>query len=140
MKVNSYIRLALFGLAGGLAACSSLGPATLFRPSSPHEQYAGSLRTAHLDRTALGLDWLSAGNRALSDSLVISVPYRESGYFAAQKPFAIGYRVNAQRGDKLLIQVTLQGQAQTEVFVDVFELNGKKTELVASSKADSTSL
>ncbi|MBC8155788.1 MAG: M23 family metallopeptidase, partial [Bacteroidetes bacterium] len=140
MNVNFFFRLTLWGVFTGLTACSSFGPVTLFRSSSPHEQYASSLQTAKLDKTALGSDWLAAGNRALSDSLRIPVPHRESGYFAAQKPFAVGYRVNAQRGDKLLIRVEVQGQAQTDVFIDIFELNDRKTTLVASSKADSNVL
>lgn len=139
MNINFFSRLLLWGFVGGLTACSSLGPVTIFRPSSPHEQYAGSLRTAKLDQTALGTDWLAAGNRALSDSLRISIPYRESGYFAAQKPFAIGYRIDAQRGDKLLIRVDVQGQ-RADVFIDVFELNGKEPALVAASKADTATL
>ncbi len=138
MNVNLFIRLALWGLASGLTACSSLGPNTLFRASSPHEQYATSLRTAHLDHTALGIDWLAAGTRALSDSLQIAIPYRESGYFPAQKAFATGYRVSVQRGDKLVIRVDIQGQTPTQVFVDVFELTGSQPKLVTAATTDTS--
>ncbi len=140
MNTPFVIRLILWGFVSGLTACSSLGPAAIFRPDSPHEQYAGSLRTANLDHTALGIDWLAAGERALSDSLRITIPYRESGYFAAQKPFAIGYRVDAQRGDKLLIRVTVQGLASARVFIDVFELASGEPKLAVSAKADTNLL
>lgn len=140
MNRTSFVRLVLWGFFGGLTACSSLGPASIFRLDSPHEQYACSLRTANLDHTALGIDWLAASKRALSDSLRITIPYRESGYFAAQKPFAIGYRVDAQRGDKLLIRVTVQGVALARIFVDVFELANGDPKLAASAKADTNIL
>jgi len=69
-------------IVGFLEACTGVGPATnLFRPSSPHDQYAQSLKEAKLDKTALGTDWAAVGERALRDSLTIAIPYRESGYF-----------------------------------------------------------
>ena len=135
----------LFILFLWLVACTGTGPATgLFRQNSPHEQYEQALKSAKLDRTALGIDWLDVANRALNDSLRIAIPYRESGYFAAGRPFAIGYRVDAQRGDKLIIRVEVQGQKEGQVFIDVFELGDRnRTErpsLVASSKADTNQL
>lgn len=123
-------------------ACSGVGPSTsLFRPSSPHDQYGQSLKEARLDRTALGVDWLAAGERALRDSLKITIPYRESGYFSANKAFAVGYRMDAQRGDRFLMRVETQGKQATQVFIDVFSLdNRNRTNLVAASKADTNVL
>ena len=123
-------------------ACSGVGPNTsLFRPSSPHDQYGQSLKEARLDRTALGIDWLATGERALQDSLKITIPYRESGYFSANKAFAVGYRMDAQRGDRFLVRVETQGKQATQVFIDVFSLdNRNRTNLVAASKADTNVL
>ena len=125
-----------------LSACTGVGPATnLFRSSSPHEQYGQSLKNAKLDKTALGTDWLAASERALRDSLKISIPYRESGYFSTNKALAVGYRLDAQRGDRLLVKVETQGQKTTQVFIDVFALEDRnRTSLVASSKADTNVL
>ncbi|GAB3030509.1 peptidoglycan DD-metalloendopeptidase family protein [Spirosoma pulveris] len=129
-------------LIGLVSACTGVGPtANLFRPSSPHDQYGQSLKQAKLDQTALGTDWLSAGERALQDSLKITVPYRESGYFAANKAFAVGYRLDAQRGDRFLVQVETKGQKETQVFIDVFALESRgKSSLIAASKADTNVL
>ena len=144
--------LAISSLLAGLVACNSVGPsAGLFKSASPHEQYEQSLRTAKLDHTALGTDWLDVANRALNDSLRITIPYRESGYFSSGKPFAVGYQLDAQRGDKLIIKVDVQGQKEAQVFIDVFELgentrtnpprsNQDRPSLVASSKADTNQL
>ena len=134
-------------LAFVLSSCEIFGPGQgIFSSPSPHEQYANSLKTANLDKTALGSLWLAASERSLRDSLRITLPYRESGYFPAQSPFALGYRVQAERGDVLLIGVTVQGRdlpdiADTKVFVDVFELDDEqKPSRVLSAKADTTGL
>ncbi|WP_266367672.1 M23 family metallopeptidase [Tellurirhabdus rosea] len=135
---------AVAGLLWGLVACTGTGPGKLFQAASPHEQYARSLREARLERTALGTDWLNAGNRALQDSLVINAPYRESGYFSANKPFAVGYRLRGQRGDKFIIRVDVQGMEAARVFIDVFELNEQPSEgtpnRLLSAKADTNQL
>jgi len=117
----------LVGLISTLGACTSVGPAKLFQPQSPHDRYAQSLRDAKLERTALGTDWITAGNRALKDSVLINAPYRESGYFSADKPFAVGYRLNGQRGDKFIVRVDVQGRQAVQVFVDVFELDEQQS-------------
>ena len=137
------LRFLFTGLvAGWFSGCTGFGPtANLFRPTSPHEQYSQSLKTAKLDQTALGSDWLAAAERATRDSLTLSVPYRESGYFSAGKAFAAGYRLEAQRGDRLLVKVETQGQKATQVFIDVFALEGRnRISLVATAKADTNVL
>jgi len=138
-------RILIFFLAVWmLGSCRSTGPGKLFQASSPHEQYARSLKEARLERTALGADWLAAGERALLDSIQITAPYRESGYFSANKPFAVGYRLRGQRGDRFIIRLEVQGRQEATVFMDVYELedrsergSGRGTpERVASAKAD----
>ncbi len=147
MKAYSSRYLAVILLMGTLTSCEIFGPGQgIFTSSSPHEKYAQSLKTANLDQTALGSLWLAASERSLQDSIRIDLPYRESGYFPAQSPFAVGYRVQAERGDVLSINVSVQGRTlpnveQTQVFVDVFELDEKqKTTRVLSAKADTTGL
>ncbi|MVM38800.1 peptidoglycan DD-metalloendopeptidase family protein [Spirosoma sp. HMF3257] len=143
MIIKKLLRFLFIGLVTVcFGACTGLGPtANLFKPSSPHDQYGQSLKEARLDHTALGNDWLAAGERALRDSLKITVPYRESGYFSATKAFAIGYRLDGQRGDRFLIQVETQGQKSTKVFIDVFSLEERnRTNLTAASKADTNIL
>lgn len=126
----------------GIYACTGTSPVSnLFRSASPHEQYGQSLKAAKLDNTALGTDWLAVSERALRDSLKITVPYRESGYFSATKAFAVGYRLDAQRGDRMLIRVETQGQRNAQVFIDVFALDSRdRVSLLASSKADTNVL
>lgn len=141
--MNFFLKIALIvSLIATISACTSTGPAGgLFQSVSPHEQYERSLTDAKLNRTALGRDWVAAGQRALRDSLKITVPYRESGYFAANKPFAIGYRINGQRGDRFTIRVEVQGQQEASVFIDVFALDKRnQPDRAISAKADTNVL
>ena len=89
--------------------------------AAPYEKYAESLRAANLEKTALGQDWLTAGQQALRDSLLITLPFRETGYFAAELPGAVSYRVPTRRGEKLTIDVATHTRQPMRVFVDVFE-------------------
>ncbi len=137
-------------LAFTLSSCEIFGPGQgIFTSPSPHEQYERSLKTATLDQTALGSLWLAAAERSLQDSLRITLPYRESGYFPAQSPLAVGYRIQAERGDVLSVAVSVQGRTggdttgrlKTKVFVDIFELDEKqKPTRVLSAQADTTGL
>lgn len=123
-----------------VTACTSTGPGRLFQSLSPHEQYARSLADARLERTALGADWLAAGEKALRDSLTITAPYRESGYFSAGKPFAVGYRISGRRGDKFIVRIDVQGRQPVQMFVDVFELDEQRrnrSDRLTSAKIDS---
>ena len=130
----------LISLTVWVVACTGTGPGSaLFRPNTPHEEYERSLKSARLDQTALGIDWTNAAQRALRDSLRITVPYRESGYFSASKPLAVGYRINGSRGDKFTIRVEVQGRQAGRVFIDVFALDGSSTNLVAFANADADS-
>lgn len=137
--INPLLFIVLSGLLG---ACTSVGPGQLFRSTSPHDQYAQSLRSAHLEQTALGTDWLTTADRALKDSVLINAPYRESGYFSSTRPFALGYRLNGQRGDKFIIKVDVQGLESVQVFIDVFELDERNQDpnRLASAKADTNQM
>jgi peptidoglycan LD-endopeptidase LytH len=136
------IYILFLALAVSLTSCELFGPGKgIFSSPSPHEQYGRSLKAANLDQTALGKLWFSAAERSLRDSLLITLPYRESGYFPAQSPWATGYRIQAERGDVLLIDVAVQGTDTTRVFVDVFEWEqGEKPDRVLSAQADTNQL
>jgi len=85
-----------------LAACTSTG---IFGPQSPHKQYAEKLKKAGLDRSALGRKWLNAADRCFSDSIRVSIPYRETGFFAAEIPQATCVRFKPKRGQKITVTI-----------------------------------
>jgi murein DD-endopeptidase MepM/ murein hydrolase activator NlpD len=116
------------------AACASNGPLSeLIRPSSPYERYASSLSAAGLDEAALGQDWIRAGDQALLDAMTVELPFRESGYFPSDRPSATAYRLQLQRGRRLVVDVTIDAIAETVLFVDLFEArNGEALRRVAA--------
>ncbi|UYZ60361.1 M23 family metallopeptidase [Hymenobacter latericus] len=110
------------------------------QPRTPHEAYARKLRQARLDRTALGKDWLAAADQALSDSLVVTLPFKETGIFRADKAFAASYRYAVRAGEKINISLTLQpATADVHVFLDAFELDPADRRLRPLASADTVS-
>ncbi|TXK27124.1 peptidoglycan DD-metalloendopeptidase family protein [Pontibacter qinzhouensis] len=113
----------------------------VFKKETPYERYASSLKDANLHQTALGQEWLSAGNRALQDSITITLPFKETGYFAADKPRALGYRLEAQRGERIVVDLELRSQETTAVFMDLFEATTNKADAPKHvATADTTSV
>ena len=128
-----------------LANCS--GKQTLrgvFNKSqTPYEKYASKLKDAKLDQTALGQEWLQAGQKALQDSITVSLPFKETGYFSAEKPRALGYRVAAKRGERIVVNLEMRAIEQAQVFMDLFEAPdapSDEAERVASADTAATSL
>ena len=105
------------------AACSGNGllPRLSLAPS-PHERYADALRGNALNNTALARDWLSAADAAMAQPLAVALPMRESGYFAADRPAAVAYRTELQRGRRLSVEITFETAEAAQLFVDLFEL------------------
>jgi peptidoglycan LD-endopeptidase LytH len=123
--VPGHRRLALsFLLAAlGLTACE---PAESiieqFRdpPASAHEAYLHALEDAGLLETALGREWSTAAMDALRDGPLISIPYREEGFFLHREPGALGYRFEAQRGQRIAVELVLDDATDARVFTDLF--------------------
>lgn len=95
----------------------------LFSPASPRDAYEKSLRKANFDRTEAGRAWLEAGERALADSVGVSLPFRETGIFPIETPMAYSYRVRVPAGRRLVARVSAPAKDSTlQVFVDLFEV------------------
>jgi murein DD-endopeptidase MepM/ murein hydrolase activator NlpD len=107
------------------AGCSGGGRMSL--RSSPHEQYVAMLQRAGLDKTTLGAQWTGASESALRSAAPIVSPFAESGYFAAGQPTAVAYRLELQRGRRLVIEIGFEAIEPGRLFVDLFrtESNGE---------------
>jgi murein DD-endopeptidase MepM/ murein hydrolase activator NlpD len=110
----------------------------LFRAWSPSERYTEGLREAGLTESAMGRAWLKAGQGALSQPMEVRAPLRETGYFTAESPSAIGYRLDLTRGRTLDVDVQFESQEPARLFVDLFELVEGRPKLVASLSRDTT--
>jgi murein DD-endopeptidase MepM/ murein hydrolase activator NlpD len=122
VRVGAAVVGLVIGVILLLSACS---PSTVLRrafpPPFPHEGYARSLGQAGLDQTAIGRDWLAAAERALHTTLTVTLPHRETGYFAPHEPAAVAYRFDARRGQRLRVDVELETSESGRLFIDLFE-------------------
>lgn len=126
MSARSLHWIATISLIPMLTACSGGGVLSrLTLAPSPHERYAEALRDTALDNTALARDWLTAAETALSKPLIVTLPMRESGYFAADTPTATAYQFELQRGRRFSVEVTFDSVETAQLFVDLFEIRAE---------------
>src|SRR4051794_12925055 len=92
----------------------------LFGKRTPREIYENSITEAGLKTTVLGTLWFNTAEKALNLPVNIKLPYKETGYFAAEQPTATGYIFNVHRGDKLNIDLTTDPVAGFVVFADLW--------------------
>ncbi|WP_316813274.1 peptidoglycan DD-metalloendopeptidase family protein [Pedobacter heparinus] len=114
-------------LLATLLSCRS-GSVNLFKPASPHQAYRQKLINAGLDRSAMGSSWISNADESLKKSLNISIPYKETGYFAAERIPVSVYRFTASRGQKLKINLVKKPDNNFVIYTDVWEIpeNGRQ--------------
>src|SRR5687768_15900412 len=98
-------------------SCKTSGPG-IFGKKTPHEQYGDRLVNAGLRSTELGNSWFRMAEQSLSTPLTIAVPYKETGYFPADRPMAAGLRFNALRGQKLVITVEKKPVTGFALYID----------------------
>jgi len=116
-----YRSLILMLLLSILFSCNSIGPAGLFKKMSPHETYGTRLKAAGLQQTAMGSSWLQTATESLGKALHITIPYKETGFFAAERIQAAAFQFEARRGEKLYISLSKNPQQNFNVFTDVWQ-------------------
>lgn len=113
-------------------SCKS-GSINLFKAANPHEQYQRKLETAGLDKTSMGAAWINTSTLSLQKPLLISVPYRETGFFGADKVQAVTYKFAATKGQKLTIALAKK-PAETALYLDLWYVSDvKNPKLIASA-------
>ncbi len=95
-----------------------------FRGETPHERYLERLERSGLAETALVRDWTGAASEALTAPVQASPPMDESGWFPPDSPAALGYRLEMERGQRLRVELDLEGDEDARVFIEVFRLRG----------------
>ena len=134
MRSRWIFTLAVGAVLSGCAPGSPLREA--LRQSSPYERYAESLRDAELDETALGRDWLAAGDSVLMTATPVDLPLRETGYLSPDDPAARAWRFSLSQGRRLVIDVETIAADPFYVYLDLFELRGDPPELKLVASAD----
>jgi murein DD-endopeptidase MepM/ murein hydrolase activator NlpD len=93
-------------------------------PDAPTRgEYAAALAEFGLGRSALGRDWIAAGERALAQPVDAATPFSETGYLAPTEPSAVAYKLTLRRGRTLVIDVTFESAEPSQLFIDLFELS-----------------
>ena len=107
-----------------------------FTNLSPYERYVESLKKAELLTASMTREWLAAGEKALGDSVIINLPFSESGFFEASTPDARSYRFKVRDGQVLTVNGGVKTLRQAKVFLDLFVRDEDGWERIAF--ADST--
>jgi peptidoglycan LD-endopeptidase LytH len=104
-----------------------------YLPRTAHQAYGHALSQANLVQAALGRDWLSNGEAALSGPREIALPVVERGTFEAATASALGYAFSVPAGKRLEVDFELEADEPFEAFLDLFHVadDGRLT-LVAS--------
>jgi peptidoglycan LD-endopeptidase LytH len=118
--------IAIFTLLIALSSfsCSSTLPKgidiqNIFNNKTPHEKYADKV-----DETPEGSLWLAASEKALIQPQSIKLPYRQHGYFHADKPRSMGIQFNAKFGERLTFNLTKKTGTDLVVYADLYKQDG----------------
>jgi murein DD-endopeptidase MepM/ murein hydrolase activator NlpD len=122
--IRSALLLALGLATSALAACGSGALRQQFESRPPREAYVRALGEAGLDRSAVGRDWIAAGERALAAPAAATLPLREEGAFTSTDPAAVAWRIAPRRGQRLVIRVEARADSGTRLFSELFTLGG----------------
>lgn len=90
--------------------------------ASPRDRYERALLSSDLRDSELLARWQTAAAQALRDSVYISSPFHEKGYFTADRPAALGYRLRLKLGDALRVQLRREPGSAT-VFGDLLRIS-----------------
>ena len=104
-----------------LTACNGIRSIkTAFSKKSPHEKYLESLKKAELLNASMTKEWVRASEEVFYDSVLVEVPFSESGFFEAARPGARSYRFNAKDGQVLTVNGAIKTRRDARVFMDLF--------------------
>lgn len=104
-----------------LYSCSTSGPSGFFGKKSPHEIYSDKLTAAGLQETSLGRQWFTAAAQSLQTPLQVNLPYKETGYFSANRPSAMGISFSVKRGQKISINIEKKPVVGFALYLDFLQ-------------------
>jgi peptidoglycan LD-endopeptidase LytH len=141
---SKYRYLLYFLTVLAFSSCTTTGPSGMFGKKSPHEVYGDKIKEAGLDQTAMGKQWFLAAEQALVNPLLINLPYKETGYFAAEQPKALGVRFHAKRGEKITVNLSKKPSTGFAIYLDMWQPtasnNATKPKLLTSADTTAATL
>ncbi len=94
----------------------------VFKKQTPHEAYISKLEKAGILKTEAGQKWVSVSQEVLQNAVAIKVPFKETGYFPAEKPTAVAYKFEAREGEKFNINLQYTNPPSFRLFGDVYQV------------------
>lgn len=141
LNINKKLLLIFLPALILVEACSKInGPAALFKTRSPHDIYVDNLKSAGLERSEMGRQWLTRAGDVAGSALAVKIPYKETGYFAPEKTQAVTLSFEAIKGQKLNIALTKKPTINFNIYLDVFERskNGEMQRIAFADTAGTT--
>ncbi|WP_165958140.1 M23 family metallopeptidase [Segetibacter sp. 3557_3] len=126
-----------------LCSCGTQGPAGLFGKKTAHEQYGDRIIQAGLRETAMGQQWFEAADKSLANPNPVTLPYSETGYFAAERPSAVGLKFIAKRGQLLNITLNKKPVSGFAVYFELWapaQQPGNKPKLLSAADTASNAI
>jgi len=117
-------------------ACKSVK--TIFENKTPHEEYADKLEEKHLDETPEGRRWLDASEKALLDAQTIQLPYRQNGYFHAERSDALALQFSGTFGERITFELIRKAGTPLTIFADLFQRKEKTSRLLSADTSTNT--
>ena len=102
-----------------LSSCNGSVQQALNRTPA-YEAYIQQLEKAELKDSPMAQAWIAAGQRVFKDSVLVPLPYTESGYFSAAEPNARAFRFDVKEGQVLTISGKTETPAKAKLFLDLF--------------------
>jgi len=105
-----------------LTSCEELDAPVNYSPNlSLYERYKNALININLDSTLLGKKWILSGTESLKDTLLHQIPLKESGYFNADDPRAVTFRIEPEIGELITFNLEVLAVNGSKFFMDLFE-------------------
>lgn len=124
-----------FILLVALLATSCKSVKNVLDRKTPHEKYAKKLDKKDVDETPEGREWIAVSKRALEDAQSVDLPYRQNGYFHADKPRSLGLKFKANMGERIIFKLDKKATNPFVIFADIFQENRSTTHLLSVDTA-----
>lgn len=129
--MNKSNLFALILLFIGIAGCEQVQKVTdVVTQPTAREVYDRNFK----NKDSLLLQWKEAFNKAQQDSIIVTLPYAESGVFSENAFNVYSYDVQLQEGEKLIVSVEKQPDS-TQIFIEVFQKPKDSTKTLKLLKA-----
>ncbi|HKZ68314.1 MAG TPA: M23 family metallopeptidase [Chitinophagaceae bacterium] len=129
------IKKLLFLLLPAAMLCLSCSSSVnkIFGKKTPHEAYSDKV-----EDSPEGQKWLAVSKKALTIPQTIQLPYRQVGYFHADKPRALALHFAARQGERVNFDLVKKNGADFVIYADLFKQNGTDvSHLLAADTAGS---